>query len=110
MFQKLISLIIFQVLNQGLMKKEKNVPVINLGGDFHIVHKLQVLESFQIPDWDTVIMNKASEEASLLLMQLLSRLFWKWKLMICTMFSNLHPCLFWIAQNNRKMIAWVFHI
>lgn len=50
MFQKLISLIIFQVLNQGLMKKEKNVPVINLGGDFHVVHKLQVLESFQIPD------------------------------------------------------------
>ena len=41
MFQKLISLIILQVSNQGLMKGRGggagNVPVIDLGGDFHVV-------------------------------------------------------------------------
>lgn len=38
MFQKLISLIILQVLNQGLMKGwGGDVPVIDLGGDFHVV-------------------------------------------------------------------------
>lgn len=39
MFQKLISLIILEVLNQGLMKVGGggNVPVIALGGDFHVV-------------------------------------------------------------------------
>lgn len=42
------------------------------------------LESFRIPNWDIVIMNNSSEETSPLLMQLLSVLFWKWRLMICT--------------------------
>lgn len=40
MFQKLISLIILQVLNKGLMKGAGaggNVPVVALGGDFHVV-------------------------------------------------------------------------
>lgn len=55
--------------------KRKRIVLADLGGDVHIVHRLLLLESFQVPDLDTVIMNNSSEEASLLLMQLLSILF-----------------------------------